>query len=131
MNIPYIKVIDKEDDRIMISSLQNVVLTYGNDDDDVDVDCFEGINSIELTNGGRYFTLISCIGEQIDISSMKCFSYEEFLIELDLHNCLFNLDIEKTIKSDDSITKLKLMKENAKLKRQLESIKKFLKDNRV
>lgn len=128
MNMPVIKAVN-DDDNIIISLLQNVTLLYNNDEDD----SFQGITHFGLNDGSECPIVMSCAGERIEVSNLRCFSYEDLIIALDLHNCLFNIDIEKTIescrKSSQPDQLEKLLRENAKLKKQLETIKKLLKDN--
>ena len=122
MNMPIIKVVN-DDGRAMLSSIQNITLLFDDDND--------YITDVLLNDGGNYHTIISYTGEWIDIKNLKCSSYEEFIVALDIHNCLFNVDIDETIKSYHKISNQSkmadLIKENMKLKNQLNSIKKLLK----
>ena len=128
MNIPMIKGIN-DDDLIFMSPLSNITLIFhGDTDSDED---FEGITHISFCDGSECECLISCTGEAINIAQLHCYSYEEFLIALDLHNCLFSVDIENTIKSCNSLSSKKIssiIQENARLKKQLNDIKQLLKN---
>ena len=83
----------------------------------------------------KIFTLMSVDGHEIDIYALKCKSYEEFLVALDLNSLLHGGSL---INSDDIKTELKsisgfkaeaerLREENIKLKKKFNSMKKMLK----
>ena len=132
MNMPMIKGVNDDNIRFL-ASLTNITLMF-NDTDDIEDDCTDFTNiitQVAFNDGSACSQLMSCTNEIIDIYKLNCHSFEEFLVALDLHNCLFNVDIDELIQSNRKSMKsnkvTKLLKENVMLKKQLENIKKCLK----
>lgn len=131
MNMPMIKGV--REDIQFLAPLTSITLMF-NDTDDIEDDCADFTNTITqvaFTDGSECSQLMSCTNEIIDIYKLNSHSLEEFLVALDLHNCLFNVDIDELIQSNRKSMKSnkvsKLLKENMMLKKQLENIKKCLK----
>ena len=131
MNMPMIKGV--REDIQFLASLTSITLMFNNTDD-IEDDCTDFTNTITqvaFTDGSECNQLMSCTNEIIDIYKLNCHSLEEFLVALDLHNCLFNVDMDELIQSNRKSMKsnkvTKLLKENMMLKKQLENIKKCLK----
>ena len=130
MNTPMIKGVNDDGIRFL-SSLTSITLMF-NDTDDIkdDFDFTDIITKVAFTDGSECSKLMSCTGETIDIYKLNCHSLEEFLIELDLHDCLYNIDIDEALQSNNKCMKSskisKLVRENMRLKKQLETIKKCI-----
>lgn len=126
----YIKVINDDRSEVQLTQLAlcNLCFDY---DGNLKKDGF--LSCIYLTNGGDYYTLVSTTGDFVEIDKLNVSSYEEFLIALDMHNCLFMIDEDnlltqfKPSKKSDIDSMFKLRKENANLKRQLDEIKSIMK----
>jgi len=100
-------------------------------DEDLEKEC--SLSCIYTNDGTDYGTLVSTIGDLVEIENLHVSSYEEFLIALDTHNCLFIVDEDglltqfKPSKKSHIDSMFKLRQENANLKRQLGEIKSMLK----
>lgn len=120
-----IKAIDDEEKIIALTSLENIVImsTY---DMETNAEC---IHCICLCDGSEWDKLLSCDGQQVCIEKMHASTYEEFLIALDLHNCIYHVSPNEEISchAKSSVKMSNLISENAKLKQQLKAITKILK----
>lgn len=123
-----IKAIDCDDEMTALTSLENIVImsTY-----DVETNT-ERINRICLCDGSEWEDLLSCDGQRVCIEDMHASTYEEFLIALDLHNCIYHISTDEEIPRHrkSSVKMSNLISENAKLKQQLKAITKILKDSK-
>lgn len=111
-----------EDESYALTRLSNVVIFFNEDDI---------ISKIGTCDGNVYDTLISITNDEVDIDDLQCKSCDEFLVALDLHNCIHNVDMDAILQScHENITKkqINLIKENVSLKRRLTNIKKLLKN---
>lgn len=96
------------------ASLNNVIINCDADDHII-------FNCID--NAGDCFGyLISTDNQKFDIEKLKCKSFEEFLIALDLHNLLHGVLTNDN--KNKSLNENLLMIENAKLKEENEKLKK-------
>ena len=105
-------------------SVPNFILSFKSCNDNSIID------SVILHDSNLYDTLVSCTGEKIKIANLNCSSYEEFIVALDVYNCLhsFNTkDMHQNSRHSKDSNVAKLMLENAKLKKQLETIKNLVK----
>ena len=77
----------------------------------------ECIRSVCLCDGSEWDTLLSCNGQHVRIEDMHVSTYEEFLVELDLHNCIYHISTDEEILSHrkSSVKMSNLISENAKL----------------
>ena len=121
-----IKTID--DEMSALTSLDNIVIMFTYD---IETNK-EHIYHICLCDGSEWDDLLSCDGQRICIEDMRASTYEEFLIELDLHNCIYHISTDEEIPHDrkSSVKMSYLISENAKLKHQLKAITKILKDSK-
>ena len=123
-----IKVIDCDDEMTALTPLENIVImsTY---DIGTNKEC---IHRVCLCDGSEWEDLLSCDGQRVCIEDMHASTYEEFLIALDLHNCIYRISTDEKIPrhSKSSIKMSNLISENAKLKQQLKAITKILKDSK-
>ena len=128
--VKYIKVINDDRTEVQLAPLALCTLTFGYDED---LEKERSLNCIYMNDGVDYDTLVSTTGDLVEIEKLNVSSYEEFLIALDMHNCLFIVDEDglltqfKPSKKSDIDSMFKLRKENANLKRQLGEIKSMLK----
>ena len=128
--VKYIKVINDDRTAVQLAPLALCTLEFEYDED-LEKALF--LNSIYMNDGIDYSTLVSTTGDLVEIRNLNASSYEEFLIALDMHNCLFMVDEDglltqfKPSKKSDINSMFKLRKENANLKRQLGEIKSILK----
>lgn len=126
----YIKAINDDRTAVQLAPLSLCTLEFEYDEDSGEE---RSLNSIYMNDGLNYSTLVSMTGDLVEIKKLKVSSYEEFLIALDMHNCLFIVDEDglltqfKPSKKNDIDSMFKLRKENANLKRQLGEIKSILK----
>lgn len=126
----YIKVINDDRTAVQFAPLALCTLEFEYDED---LEKERSLNSIYMNDGIDYSTLVSITGDLVEIEKLNVSSYEEFLIALDTHNCLFMIDEDglltqfKSSKKSSIDSMFKLRKENANLKRQLGDIKSILK----
>lgn len=123
-----IKTIDYGDEMTALTSLENIVImsTY---DIETNKEC---IHHVCLCDGSEWEDLLSCDGQRVCIEDMHASTYEEFLIALDLHNCIYHISTDEEIPHHrkSSVKMSNLISENAKLKQQLKAITKILKDSK-
>lgn len=123
-----IKTIDCDDEMTALTSLENIVImsTY---DVETNKEC---IHHVCLCDGSEWEDLLSCDGQRVCIEDMHASTYEEFLIALDLHNCIYHISTDEEIPHHrkSSVKMSNLISENAKLKQQLKAITKILKDSK-
>ena len=123
-----IKTIDCDDEMTALTSLENIVImsTY---DIETNKEC---ISCVCLCDGSEWDALLSCDGQRVCIEDMHASTYEEFLIALDLHNCIYHISTDEEIPCHrkSSVKMSNLISENAKLKQQLNAITKILKDSK-
>ena len=128
--LKYIKVINDDRTEVQLTPLALCTLSFEYDED-LAKEC--SLNGIYVNDGLNYNTLVSMTGDLVEIEKLNASSYEEFLIALDMHNCLFIVDEDglftqfKPSKNSDIDSMFKLRKENVNLKRQLNEIKSILK----
>ena len=128
--VKYIKVINNDRTEVQLAPLALCTLAFGYDED---LEKERSLSCIYTNDGIDYDTLVSTTGDLVEIEKLNVSSYEEFLIALDTHNCLFMIDEDglltrfKPSKKNDIDSMFKLRKENANLKRQLGEIKSILK----
>lgn len=126
----YIKVINNDRTAVQLAPLSLCTLEFEYDED---LEKERSLVSIYMNDGFDYSTLVFMTGDLVDIEKLNVSSYEEFLIALDTHNCLFMIDEDglltqfKPSKKSDSDSMFKLRQENINLKRQLGEIKSILK----
>ena len=123
-----IKVIDCDDETTALTPLENIVIMFTYDKE-TKAEC---IHHVCLCDGSEWDILLSCDGQQVCIEDMHTSTYEEFLIALDLHNCIYHISTNEEIPRHrkSSIKMSNLISENAKLKQQLKAITKILKDSK-
>ena len=121
-----IKAIDCDDEITALTPLENIVIMFTYDSE-TNKEC---INHVCLCDGSEWEDLLSCDGQRVCIEDMHASTYEEFLIALDLHNCVYHTDEEIPRHRESSIKMSNLISENAKLKQQLKAITKILKDSK-
>ena len=123
-----IKVIDCDDETTALTPLENIVIVFTYDKE-TKAEC---IHHVCLCDGSEWDILLSCDGQQVCIEDMHTSTYEEFLIALDLHNCIYHISTNEEIPRHrkSSIKMSNLISENAKLKQQLKAITKILKDSK-
>ena len=128
--VKYIKVINDDRTEVQLAPLALCTLSFEYDED---LGKERSLNGIYVNDGIDYDTLVSTTGDLVEIEKLNASSYEEFLIALDTHNCLFIVDEDglltqfKPSKKSNIDSMFKLRKENANLKRQLGEIKSILK----
>ena len=122
-----IKAIEYDDEITALTPLENIVIVFSYDIK-TNKEC---IHHVCLCDGSEWDTLLSCDGQHVSIEDMHASTYEEFLIALDLHNCIYHISTdEETPRHRKSSVKMSnLISENAKLKQQLKAITKILKDS--
>ena len=123
-----IKAIDCDNEMTALTSLENIVIMFTYD---VETNK-EFINRVCLCDGSEWEELLSCDGHRVRIEDMHASTYEEFIIALDLHNCIYHISTDEEIPchSKSSIKMSNLISENAKLKQQLKAITKILKNSK-
>lgn len=123
-----IKAIDCDDETTALTSLENIVILFAYD---VETNT-ERIHHICLCDGSEWEDLLSCDGQRVCIEDMHASTYEEFLVALDLHNCIYHISTDEEIPRHrkSSVKMSNLISENAKLKQQLKAITKILKDSK-
>ena len=123
-----IKAINCDDEMTALTSLENIVImsTY---DIGTNKEC---IHHVSFCDGSEWEDLLSCNGQHVRIEDMHVSTYEEFLIALDLHNCIYHISTDEEIPRHrkSSVKMSNLISENAKLKQQLKAITKILKDSK-
>lgn len=123
-----IKAIDCDDEMTALTSLENIVImsTY---DIETNKEC---IHHVCFCDGSEWEDLLSCDGQRVCIEDMHASTYEEFIIALDLHNCIYHISNDEEIPCHrkSSVKMSNLISENAKLKQQLKAITKILKDSK-
>ena len=123
-----IKAIDCDDEMTALTSLENIVImsTY---DIKTNKEC---IHHVCLCDGSEWEDLLSCDGQRVCIENTHASTYEEFLVALDLHNCIYHISTDEEIPCHrkSSVKMSNLISENAKLKQQLKAITKILKDSK-
>ena len=123
-----IKAIDCDDEITALTPLENIVIMFTYDKE-TNAEC---IRCVCLCDGSEWDTLLSCNGQHVRIEDMHVSTYEEFLIALDLHNCIYHISTDEEIPHyrKSSVNMSNLISENAKLKQQLKAITKILKDSK-
>lgn len=114
-----------DDDVHIITSFNTLTFEY--DKDNVYIIRFG-------TPSGDYLTAVeTCDGEEIKIDSLKCKTYNELCVMLDLHNVFIYSQLNVSSSSKCSISEKKLMckverleQENLELKMKLQKVKEFL-----
>lgn len=121
-----IKTIDRDDEMTAQTPLENIVIMFTYDQE-TNAEC---IHHVCLCDGSEWDTLLSYDGQKVCIEDMHASTYEEFLIVLDLHNCIYHISTNEEIPCHrkSSVKMSNLILENAKLKQQLKAITKILKD---
>lgn len=116
------------DDIVALTSLENIVIIFTYDAE-TNKEC---IYRVCLCDGSEWDDLLSCDGQRVHIEDMRASTYEEFLIALDLHNCIYHISTDEEIPhhKKSSVKMSNLISENAKLKQQLKAITKILKDSK-
>ena len=126
----YIKVINDDRTEVQLAPLSLCTLSFEYDED---LEKERSLSAIYTNDGNDYETLVSMTGDLVEIETLNVSSYEEFLIALDMHNCLFMIDEDglltqfKPSKKSSIDSMFKLRQKNANLKRQLSEIKSILK----
>lgn len=132
--VKYIKVINDDRNEVQLAQLELCTLSFEYDED---LKKESSLISIYLNDGVDYSTLVSVTGDLVEIEKLNVSSYEEFLIALDMHNCLFMVNEDglltqfKPSKKSSIDSMFKLRQENANLKRQLSEIKNILKKTTI
>ena len=123
-----IKAIDCDDKMTALTPLENIIIMFTYDIE-TNAEC---IHHICLGDGSEWDTLLSCDGQHICIEDMHASTYEEFLIALDLHNCIYHISTNEEIPHHrkTSVKMSNLISENVKLKQQLKAITKILKGSK-
>ena len=123
-----IKTIDCDDKITVLTPLENIVIMFTYDKETN----AERIRCVCLCDGSEWDTLLSCDGQCVCIEDMHASTYEEFLIALDIHNCIYHISTDEEIPRHrkSSVKMSNLISENAKLKQQLKAITKILKDSK-
>ena len=126
--IKAIDINDEDTGMTALTSLENIVImsTYNIKTNK------ECINRVCLCDGSEWDTLLSCDGQHVCIKNMHASTYEEFLVALDLHNCIYHVSTDEEIPhyQKSSVKMSNLISENAKLKQQLKAITKILKGSK-
>lgn len=128
MNNPYIVGYTRDDEKI-ITLFSSLSFIYDNDN--------KCIMYFGAQSGDNIKRLESIDGSIIEISSLKCKSYEEVLVQMDMHNILHDMEIPGEIcttdikinnKINNSLKKKvkELTEENRQLKLKLKQLKKIL-----
>ena len=114
------------DDYIVIFPFDTVVIQYNGDD--------EYIECLGIPNGSTVEDLMDIDHDnKVAIADLKCRTYDELVVQLDLHNLLFAVnDVNehdgiknKTDAEKNNIIR-ELRQENRKLKQKLKGLKMFL-----
>ena len=123
-----IKAIDCDDEMTALTPLENIVIMFTYD---IETNK-EFIHHVCLCDGSEWDTLLSCDGQRVCIEDMHASTYEEFLVALDIHNCIYHISTDEEIPHHrkSSVKMSNLISENAKLKQQLKAITKILKDSK-
>lgn len=123
-----IKAIDCDDEMTAMMSLENIVIMFTYDAETNK----EFVHHICFCDGSEWEDLLSCDGQRVCIEDMHASTYEEFIIALDLHNCIYHISTDEEIPrhKTSSVKMSNLISENAKLKQQLKAITKILKNSK-
>jgi hypothetical protein len=124
MNNPYIVGYTRDDDKV-ITLFSSLAFIY--DEDNEYIECF-GAQS-----GDNLDRLESIDGLTIEISDLRCKSYEDVLVQMDLYNLLHGKEMPNEIcatdvKTDNALKKQvkELVEENRQLKLKLKQLKNLI-----
>jgi hypothetical protein len=124
MNSPYVVGYTRGDDKV-ITLFSSLAFIYNEDNEYIE--CF-GVSS-----GDNLDRLVSIDGLTIEISDLRCKSYEDVLVQMDLYNLLHGKKMPNEIYAaaaqTDNLLKKKikvLAKENKQLKLKLKQLKNLI-----
>lgn len=124
MNNPYIVGYTRDDDKV-ITLFSSLAFIYDGDN--------EYIESFGAQSGDNVDRLESIDGMTIEISALKCKSYEEVLVQMDVYNLLHGMEMPDEICTTSTKTDIALKKkakelaeENRQLRLKLKQLKNLI-----
>ena len=124
MNSPYVVGYTRGDDKV-ITLFSSLMFIYNEDNEYIE--CFGA------SSGDNLDRLVSIDGLTIEISDLRCKSYEDVLVQMDLYNLLHGKKMPDEIcaidvKTDNALKKQvkELVEENKQLKLKLKQLKNLI-----